>query len=103
MTPVELAADALDGQWTTRIVWSLSFGGKCFLPLLHDLRIGSAAALVLELQTLETRGLVERRPQGGDGSGPLQYVLTARGESLKPVVRAMYEWGLLVASPASVQ
>jgi DNA-binding HxlR family transcriptional regulator len=91
--PVEVTAGFLRGRWTVPILWHLFWGGKSFYQLLRELDGASRSVLVHELEHKEALGLIARRVHA---SGPVrvEYVLTALGESLRPVLAVMYEWGL---------
>ena len=93
-SPVEITASLLRGRWTALVVWHLFWGEKRFYQLLRETEGINRRALAHELEHLERLGLVERRVQHL-GPAKVQYALTAMGESLKLVVGAMYEWGLL--------
>jgi DNA-binding HxlR family transcriptional regulator len=93
-SPVEITASLLRGRWTALVVWRLFWGEKRFYQLLRETEGINRRALAHELEQLERLGLVERRVRHL-GPAKVQYGLTALGESLKLVVGAMYEWGLL--------
>jgi len=93
-SPVEITANLLRGRWTALVVWHLFWGEKRFYQLLRETEGINRRALAHELEQLERLGLVERRVRHL-GPAKVQYALTALGESLKLVVGAMYEWGLL--------
>ena len=93
-SPVEITANLLRGRWTALVVWHLFWGEKRFYELLRETEGINRRALAHELEQLERLGLVERRVRHL-GPAKVQYALTALGESLKLVVGAMYEWGLL--------
>jgi DNA-binding HxlR family transcriptional regulator len=93
-SPVEVTANILRGRWTALVVWHLFWGEKRFYQLLRETEGINRRALAHELEQLERLGLVERRVRHL-GPAKVQYGLTALGESLKLVVGAMYEWGLL--------
>jgi DNA-binding HxlR family transcriptional regulator len=93
-SPVEITATILRGRWTALVVWHLFWGEKRFYQLLRETEGINRRALAHELEQLERLGLVERRVRHL-GPAKVQYALTALGESLKLVVGAMYEWGLL--------
>jgi DNA-binding HxlR family transcriptional regulator len=93
-SPVEVTASLLRGRWTALVVWHLFWGEKRFYQLLRATEGINRRALAHELEQLERLGLVERRVRHL-GPAKVQYGLTALGESLKLVVGAMYEWGLL--------
>jgi DNA-binding HxlR family transcriptional regulator len=88
-----LTAGFLRGRWTAPILWHLFWGGKSFYQLLRDLDGISRQALAHELEDMEAVGLVARRVHRS-GSVRVEYVLTVLGESLRPVLAVMYEWGL---------
>jgi DNA-binding HxlR family transcriptional regulator len=91
--PVEVTAGFLRGRWTAPILWHLFWGGKSFYQLLRELDGVSRPVLVRELEEKEALGLVARRVHPG-GPVRVEYVLTGLGESLRPVLAVMYEWGL---------
>lgn len=93
-SPVEITARVLKGRWTALVVWQLFWGEKRFYQLLRETDGIHRRALAHELEQLERLGIVVRRVRHM-GSAKVQYGLTALGESLKLVVGAMYEWGLL--------
>lgn len=90
---MEITAGLLRGRWTAPILWHLFWGGKSFYQLLRELDGLSRPALAHELEDMEKNGLVSRSFQR-PGPTRVEYVLTGLGESLKPVVGVMYEWGL---------
>ena len=92
-SPVEVTAGLLRGRWTAPILWHLFWGGKSFYQLLRELDGISRQSLAHELEEMEQSALVARRFHRS-GSVKVEYVLTAVGESLRPVVGVMYEWGL---------
>ena len=92
-TPVEVTAGLLRGRFTALVIWHLFWGGKRFYQLVRELEGVPRKALAHELEDLERAGVVARRVQG-HGPGKVEYQLTPRGETLKLVVGAMYEWGL---------
>jgi len=100
-SPVEVTAGLLRGRWTAPILWHLFWGGKSFYQLLRELDGISRQSLAHELEEMEANALVARRFHRS-GSVKVEYVLTVLGESLRPVVGVMYEWGLhaLAASNA---
>ena len=94
-SPVEITLGLLRGRWTALILWNLFWGGKRFYRLLRDLQGIARKALAEELQEMERIGLIERRFHRGDVDG-IEYTLSRIGESLKPLLATMYQWGLLV-------
>jgi DNA-binding HxlR family transcriptional regulator len=90
--PVEATLDALGG-FKALIVWHLFWGARPFCELMRHTRGISKKALRWELADMERQGLVTKETRPG-GNRKAEYVLTPRGETLKPIVAAMYEWGL---------
>ena len=99
-SPVEVTAALLRGRFTALVIWHLFWGGKRFYQLVRELEGVPRKALAHELEDLERVGIVARRVQG-HGPGKVEYQLTPRGESLKIVVGAMYEWGLVARRSAT--
>jgi DNA-binding HxlR family transcriptional regulator len=89
-TPIEITSTLVRGRWTVPILWSLFWGGKRFYRLLRDITGISRTILEKELQGLEELALVEKqlRREG------VEYRLSPLGESLKPLLATMYQWGL---------
>lgn len=89
--PVALASEVLAERWTLLIVRELLAGAHRF----NDIRRGvprlSPTLLKQRLQTLEYAGVVERKSSGAT-RGP-DYCLTEAGQSLRPVVVSIGEWG----------
>jgi DNA-binding HxlR family transcriptional regulator len=73
------------------VLWSLFWGPKTFPQLMRSVRRLTRRGLGRELLELERLGLLSR-----SGAGREEYVLSSFGETLKPLVAAMYEWGLFV-------
>src|SRR5688572_29045068 len=95
--PVEAALQVLDDRWKTLIVWRLFWGAKPFCELMRCTRGLTKKTLRHALAEMERHGLVARQVRFS-GSRKAEYALTPYGETLKPIVGAMYEWGLQHAS-----
>jgi DNA-binding HxlR family transcriptional regulator len=95
--PIELTLEAIGERWKYRwkalIVWHLFWGARPFGELLRSTLGLTRSALRRELREMERSGLVRKEPRPG-ARRKAQYALTPSGESLKPMVCAMYEWGL---------
>jgi DNA-binding HxlR family transcriptional regulator len=76
------------------VLWHLFFGPKRFYQLVRELEGVPRRALAHELEQLEQAGIVAREVRRF-GPAKVEYGLTPLGQSLKIVVGAMYEWGLL--------
>jgi DNA-binding HxlR family transcriptional regulator len=92
--PIELTLDTLRGPHRPLIVWALFWGARPFSELMRHVPHVTKKALRRELADLEGLGLVSRDVRPGS-SRHAEYSLTSLGQTLRPVVGVMYEWGLL--------
>lgn len=95
-SPLEVTLGVLDGRWKPRLVWQLFWGARPFCELMRRMHGITKKALRRELGDMERQGLV-RRTVVLDGNRRASYSLTPLGETLKPIVGGMYEWGLRLA------
>jgi DNA-binding HxlR family transcriptional regulator len=97
-TPIELTVEVLRGPFRPLIVWALFWGPRPFSELMRHVPDVTKKTLRRELAEMERIGLVLRevRPHSNRRAS---YSLSPFGETLRPVVGAMYEWGLLCAGP----
>lgn len=91
--PIARALDVIGERWTLLILRELALEGpRKFQDLQRAFRAISPNTLSARLKTLEEAGVVERRFY--DQHPPrAEYVLTEKGEALRPVLRALREWG----------
>jgi DNA-binding HxlR family transcriptional regulator len=93
-------ADALDvvgERWSLLVLRELGFGVHRF----KDIQINTGApreTLALRLRKLEEAGVIARR-RYCDRPPRDEYVLTAAGEDLAPVLGALHAWGERHATP----
>jgi DNA-binding HxlR family transcriptional regulator len=92
-SPLEATLEVMDDRWKTLIVWRLFWGAKPFCELMRCTRGLTKKTLRHALAEMERHGLVRKEVRFGQGRRAL-YALTPYGETLKPIVGAMYEWGL---------
>ena len=78
------ALEIVGERWTLLIVRDACFGVRRFSEFVAHLDI-PRAVLTDRLAFLVTEGILERSPAGGRD----EYVLTAKGETLFPVLRAL--------------
>lgn len=96
-------ADALDvvgERWSLLVLRELGFGVHRF----NDIQINTGApreTLALRLRKLEEAGIIERR-RYSDRPPRDEYLLTAIGKDLDPVLLALRQWGERHATPARV-
>ncbi|WP_086643433.1 helix-turn-helix domain-containing protein [Acetobacter sp. DsW_063] len=92
--PVAFTSKILGGRWKARIVWSLIRGQPLrFSEIRRACPPISDRILTKELRELEEWGLLSRMAY------PVippktEYSLTNLGETLRPVMQSMAEWGL---------
>src|SRR5262245_48238854 len=91
--PAEMTLNIIGGRWKVLILWQL-FQRECrFSELFRALDGITQKMLTQQLRELEKDGIVHRQvyPQVPP---KVEYSLTPLGQSLRPVVDAMCEWGL---------
>jgi DNA-binding HxlR family transcriptional regulator len=91
--PVARSLDIIGERWTLLILRDLILNGpRRFQDFQKRLSGISPNTLSARLKTLEDAGVIERRFY--DQHPPrAEYVLTESGEALRPVLRALREWG----------
>jgi DNA-binding HxlR family transcriptional regulator len=89
---VEAALDVIGGKWKGVIVYHLLSGTKRFNELHRSFQGITHRMLTLQLQELEEAGVVHRKvyPQVPP---KVEYSLTPFGQSLRPILLLMREWG----------
>ena len=92
-SPLEVALLAVGDGYKAHLVWQLFWGARPFCHLMRRIPGITRKALRSRLGEMERAGLVTRRIVGG-GHRRAEYGLTPLGETLKPIVGGMYEWGL---------
>jgi len=91
--PIARALDVIGERWTILILRDLAVGGpRKFQEFERSLPRISPNTLSARLKRLEEAGIVERRfyeqhpPRA-------EYLLTDKGNELRPVLKALFEWG----------
>ena len=80
------------GEWWSMLILRDAFGGTTrFDDFQRSLGI-APNMLARRLAALVDAGLLERRPYS-ERPPRLEYVLTEKGQSLGPIVKAMRDWG----------
>ena len=98
--PVALALDVIGERRRILILWQLFWGARPYGELMRALVGVSKKNLRHELVALERSGLV-RRVVRENGNRRAQYKLTAFGETLKPLLAMLYDWGLALQKQPS--
>lgn len=91
--PAEITLGVIGGRWKVIILYQLFQGVKRFSTLLRAVHGVTQKVLTQQLREMERDGIVLRTvyPQVPP---KVEYQLTPRGTSLRPVVDAMCVWGL---------
>ena len=101
LCPVACALDRIGEKWTLLILRDLTLHpSRRFQDLIESLKGCAPNTLSARLSSLEEVGLVERRLY--EQHPPrMEYMLTAKGREVRPVLKALRAWGLkLQAEPA---
>jgi len=90
--PVEAWTEAIAGKWKGELLFILFTGTKRYGELRRLVPGATQRVLTLQLRELEEDGIIERKvypvvpPK-------VEYSISTRGESLKPIIDAMWGWG----------
>lgn len=90
--PVEATLGVIEGRWKVMVLHYLLDGTKRFNELHRLLKGVSHRTLTLQLRELERDGVLRRKVYA-QIPPKVEYSLTPLGQSLKPVLRAMHDWG----------
>ncbi|KRC04547.1 HxlR-like helix-turn-helix [compost metagenome] len=90
--PGERALAVLSGRWKAVILYALLDGSQRTCELEKRIAGVSQKVLIEQLRALEEHGVVSRQPSAGDSQG-IEYSLTSLGESLRPILDSLIDWG----------
>ena len=91
--PVETTLMLISDRWKVLILRDLFTGTKRFGELKRSLEGISQKVLTANLKSMEADGLLTRRAYP-EVPPRVEYTLTELGESLRPVIAAMFDWGM---------
>ena len=92
--PIARTLDLIGDRWTLLIIRdAIFFKKKRFEEFLESPEGISTNILASRLKSLEEFGLLEKQPYSNH-SRRMNYQLTEKGESLRPVLETMIDWGL---------
>lgn len=91
--PVACGLDLFGDKWTLLIIRDLMLGRSRFKDFIESPEGIPTNILSDRLERLRDGGLVEHIPAAA-GSKRLAYQLTDKGLALRPVLRAIRDWGL---------
>ena len=91
--PVACTLDLIGDKWTLLVIRDLASGKTKFKDFLQGPEHIATNILTERLRRLDEHGLVERQASEVH-AGRCDYVLTAKGLTLLPVLKAIANWGL---------
>ena len=91
--PVETTLALISNRWKVLILRDLFTGTKRFGELKKSLTGISQKVLTANLKDMEADGLLTRKAYP-EVPPRVEYTLTEMGESLRPVLGAMFDWGM---------
>lgn len=90
--PIQFVVDLLGNKWSILVLRELFGGDRRTNELLKALPGISTKTLTVRLRELEAHGLVDRRIYA-EIPPRVEYVLTAKGRQLQPVMSALHQVG----------
>ena len=90
---VETTLDVIGGRWKVLIIRELIAGVKRFGELQRSVNGITQKMLTQQLREMEEDGIIHREVYA-QIPPKVEYSLTSLGESLKPILYAMHEWGV---------
>ena len=91
--PVSRTLDVLGDRWSLLVVRDLMRGKRRFAEFLESKEGIPTNTLADRLKRLVRAGIIESR-RYSDHPPRVEYVLTPKGEDLRPMMRAMVDWGV---------
>jgi DNA-binding HxlR family transcriptional regulator len=93
LCPVSRTLDVLGDRWSLLVVRDLMRGKRRFAEFLESKEGIPTNTLAERLKRLVRAGIVESR-RYSEHPPRVEYVLTTKGEELRPIIRAMVDWGV---------
>jgi DNA-binding HxlR family transcriptional regulator len=90
--PAEVTVVVVGGRWKLLILWHLFQGPARFSELARSIPRISQKMLTQQLREMETHGVI-RRTVYPEVPPRVVYDITPLGRSLRPVIKAMCDWG----------
>ncbi|WP_019244449.1 MULTISPECIES: winged helix-turn-helix transcriptional regulator [Bacillus] len=92
MCPIEYAIDLCGGKWKTRIICLITSNGTMrYNAIRKELSSVTDTVLASTLKELIAEGVVTRK-QYNQMPPKVEYILTEKGESLKPILQSICQW-----------
>jgi DNA-binding HxlR family transcriptional regulator len=89
---VQATIQVLGGKWKLLILWHLKDEPKRYSELKRLIPEVTEKMLIQQLRELEGDGLISRKTLT-ETPLKVEYAFTAYGETIKPVIEVMCEWG----------
>ncbi|NOU95657.1 transcriptional regulator [Paenibacillus sp. LMG 31456] len=93
LCPVETTVSLISNKWKTLILRELLSGTKRFGELRNGISGVSQKVLTQNLRSMEDDGIIERKAYA-EVPPRVEYFLSDLGNTLRPIIDAMAEWGL---------
>lgn len=94
--PVAHALEVVGDRWSLLIIRDLLRGSQRFTDLLRGISGITAKLLMVRLRKLQQAGVVKQEKREDDRR-EVWYTLTAAGHELRPVLEALWAWGVKYA------
>ena len=91
--PVSCTLDILGDKWSLLVVRDLMRGKRRYAEFLESPEGIPTNLLAERLKRLAAQGVIRSR-RYSDHPPRLEYELTPKGEDLRPIMRAMVDWGV---------
>jgi len=91
--PVKKCMDVMGGKWKTTIIYLISLQINRFGKLQRSCEGISKQMLTKQLRELEKDGIITRKIYA-EIPPRVEYSVTAKGETLFPIIKSMQDWGL---------
>ena len=91
--PVSRTLEVLGDRWSLLVVRDLMRGKRRFAEFLESKESIPTNTLAERLKRLVRAGIVESQ-RYSEHPPRVEYVLTSKGEDLRPMMRAMVDWGV---------
>jgi DNA-binding HxlR family transcriptional regulator len=92
--PAEMTLSLIGGKWKAILFYNLRHGPRRFGDLRRHSPGITQSTLTQQLRELEDAQLIKRAIIGKDRLQGVEYSLTEKGESLKPIIYSMIRWGI---------